>query len=105
MDVPEIDVEELARLRERGAVLVDVREPDEYETFHVPGAQLIPLADVPERIEEIPEDERVYVICATGGRSAKAVDYLNKQGYDTVNVVGGSKAWLEAGHPVEHGLA
>ena len=105
MDVPEIDVGELARLREAGVVLVDVREPDEYESFHVPGAQLIPLAEVPERIEEIPSDERVYVICAGGGRSAKAVDFLNKQGHDTVNVAGGSKAWLEAGHPVEHGPA
>jgi rhodanese-related sulfurtransferase len=105
MDVPEIDVEELARLRETGVTLVDVRQADEYEEFHVPGAQLIPLAEVPERIEEIPDDERVYVICAGGGRSAKAVDFLNRQGYDTVNVAGGSKAWREAGHPVEHGPA
>jgi rhodanese-related sulfurtransferase len=103
--VPEIDIDELARLREAGVVLVDVRQPDEYETVRVPGAQLIPLVDVPERIEEIPSDERVYVICAGGGRSAKAVEYLNNQGYDTVNVAGGTKAWLEAGHPVEHGPA
>jgi rhodanese-related sulfurtransferase len=86
-------------------ILVDVRGPDEFETVRVEGAQLIPLVDVPERIEEIPSDERVYVICATGVRSAKAVEYLNKQGYDTVNVAGGTKAWLEAGHPVEHGPA
>ncbi|MEY2404670.1 MAG: hypothetical protein QOD38_2221 [Acidimicrobiaceae bacterium] len=105
MDVPEIDVAELARLREGGVVLVDVRAPDEFESFHVPGAQLIPLADVPERIDEIPSDERVYVICLSGARSAKAVQYLNQQGYDTVNVAGGSKAWREAGHPVEHGSA
>ena len=105
MEVPEIGVEELARLRETGVVLVDVREPDEYESFHVPGAQLVPLSDVAERIEDIPSDERVYVICAVGNRSAKAVDYLNRQGYDTVNVAGGSNAWLEAGHPVEHGSA
>jgi rhodanese-related sulfurtransferase len=105
MDVPAIDIEELARLRETKIVLVDVREPDEFENFHVPGAQLIPLADVPERIEEIPDDQRVYVICATGARSGRAVEFLNKQGYDTVNVAGGSKAWLEAGHPVEHGPA
>jgi rhodanese-related sulfurtransferase len=105
MDVPEIDVDELARVRESGAVLVDVREPDEFDAFHVPGAHLIPLADVPERIEEIPDDERVYVICATGARSGRAVEFLNRQGYDTVNVAGGSKAWREAGHPVEHGPA
>ena len=105
MDVPVIDIDELARLRETGVVLVDVREPDEYENFRVPGARLIPLADVPERIEEIPDDQQVYVICATGARSARAVEFLNRQGYDTVNVAGGSKAWLEAGHPVEHGPA
>ena len=103
MDVPEIDIDELARLRETGIVLVDVRQPDEFERFRVPGAKLIPLADVPERVEEIPDDQRVYVICGSGGRSARAVEYLNKQGLDTVNVAGGSKAWLEAGLPVEHG--
>lgn len=105
MTVPEIDVAELARIRDEGVVLVDVREPDEFESFRVPGARLIPLADVPERIEEIPDDERVYVICATGARSARAVEFLNRQGYDTVNVAGGSKAWRDAGHSVEHGPA
>ena len=105
MDVPQIDIDELARLRDSGVVLVDVRQPDEFEEFHVPGATLIPLADVPERVEEIPDDQRVYVICGSGGRSARAVEFLNKQGLDTVNVAGGSKAWLEAGHPVEHGPA
>jgi rhodanese-related sulfurtransferase len=45
------------------------------------------------------------VICASGVRSAKAVEYLNRQGYDTVNVAGGSKAWMDAGLPVEHGPA
>lgn len=105
MDVPEIDIHELARLHESGVVLVDVRQPDEFEQFRVPGATLIPLAEVPERIEEIPSDRRVYVICAVGGRSARAVDFLNRQGFDTVNVAGGSKAWAEAGLPVEHGPA
>jgi len=101
--VPEIDIDELAERCEHGVVLIDVRNPDEYENFRVPGARLIPLPDVPERIEEIPEDETVYVICQTGSRSARAVEYLNRQGHDTVNVRGGSRAWLEAGRPVESG--
>ena len=105
MDVPEIDIDELARLRESGVVLIDVRQPDEFAAVRVPGAKLIPLVDVPERVEEIPDDERVYVICGSGGRSARAVDFLNRQGLDTVNVAGGTKAWLEAGLPVEHGPA
>jgi rhodanese-related sulfurtransferase len=103
MEVPEVGIDELAQLRQSGIVLVDVREPDEFEQARVPGATLIPLADVPERVEEIPDDQRVYVICASGPRSARAVEFLNRQGYDTVNVAGGTKAWLEAGLPVERG--
>jgi len=103
MAVPEIDIDELARLRAEGATLIDVRNPDEYDEFHVPGAVLIPLPEVPERVAEIPSDERVYVICKTGGRSAKAVEFLNEQGFDTVNVAGGSMAWAEAGQAVATG--
>jgi rhodanese-related sulfurtransferase len=105
MDVPEVDVDELARLSESGVTLVDVRQPSEYETVRIPGAQLIPLDELPERADEIPTDQRVYLICATGSRSGRAAEFLNAQGYDTVNVVGGTKAWFEAGFPVEHGPA
>ena len=101
--VPEIDVDELAERREQGVVLIDVRNPDEFESFRVPGARLIPLPEVPERIEEIPDGETVYVICLTGSRSARAVEFLNRQGHETVNVRGGSRAWMEAGRPVESG--
>jgi rhodanese-related sulfurtransferase len=105
MPVPEIDVAELARLREGGVPLIDVREPDEWEEFRVPGAQLLPLADVAERIDEVPTDGTLYVICGSGGRSAKAVEILRAQGIDAVNVAGGSRAWREAGNPVESGPA
>ena|SRR5258705_8549078 len=104
MAVPEIDVDELARLREGDVVLIDVRQEAEFEDFHVAGAQLIPLDQLVERAEEIPTDRKAYVICLTGSRSGRAVEFLNAQGYDTVNVVGGCKAWLEADFPVEHGL-
>ncbi len=103
MVVPEIDVTELPRLRESGAPLVDVREPDEWEEFRAPGAQLVPLGQVAERIDEIPSEGTVYVICKSGGRSAKAAELLRAQGIDAVNVAGGSLAWREAGFPVESG--
>jgi rhodanese-related sulfurtransferase len=103
MPVPEIDVQELAARREEGAALIDVRRPEEYEEFHVPGAQLLPLQELVERLEEVPSTAPVYVICKTGGRSAKAVELLNANGYDTVNVAGGSLAWVEAGLPVASG--
>ena len=102
-DVPAIDIDELAERLADGAPLIDVRQPDEYDEFHVPGARLIPLMDIPDRIGEVPSDSTVYVICGSGGRSARAVQFLNAHGLDTVNVSGGSKAWRAAGRPVEHG--
>jgi rhodanese-related sulfurtransferase len=103
MTVPEITIEELALKLAEGAPLIDVRQPDEYDAFHVPRAQLIPLADVPERVEEVPASGTVYVICGAGGRSAKAVEYLRRLDIDAVNVAGGSRAWVEAGHPTVTG--
>jgi rhodanese-related sulfurtransferase len=101
--VPEIDVAELAKVRAEGAPLIDVREPDEYTTAHVPGATLIPLATVPDNLERVPADGTVYVICAKGGRSLRAAEFYRAQGIDAVNVAGGTTAWIEAGEPVSTG--
>ncbi len=101
--VPEIDVAELARRRDAGAPVIDVRETDEWEEFRVPGAALIPLNEVPDRIDEVPTDRTVYVVCRSGGRSAKAVAFLRGHGLDAVNVAGGSLAWAEAGNVVDSG--
>jgi rhodanese-related sulfurtransferase len=104
MDVPEIDVAELARVREGGAALIDVREPDEYVAAHVPGATLVPLATVPDRLAEVPTEGTVYVICAKGARSLRAAEFYRAQGIDAVNVAGGTNAWVDAGHPFSSGL-
>ena len=101
MEVPEIDVVELAARREEGAPIIDVRRPEEYEEVRVPGVRLIPLPDVPERIDEVPTEGTVYVICATGVRSAKAAAHFRPIGIDAVNVAGGTVAWADAGLPVE----
>lgn len=101
MDIPEIDVAELAIRRAEGAPLVDVREDHEFAAAHVRGAQLIPLGQVAERIDEVPTEGTVYVICARGARSAKAVDHYRRQGIDAVNVAGGMLAWIDAGQPVD----
>ncbi|HKH04375.1 MAG TPA: rhodanese-like domain-containing protein [Acidimicrobiales bacterium] len=103
MEVPEIDVTELAEKRAAGAPLIDVREPDEYEDAHVPGAHLVPLGTVPERLDEVPTDTTVYVICAKGSRSMRAAEFYRQQGIDAVNVAGGTTAWVDAGHPVDTG--
>jgi len=102
MDVPEIDVDELARRHASGGAVLDVREPDEYEGGHVPGAVSIPLGEVPDRLGEVPEGE-VLVICAKGGRSLRAAEVLRSGGVDAVNVAGGTNAWVESGRPVVTG--
>jgi rhodanese-related sulfurtransferase len=97
VQVPEIDVEELEVVTADGRAVFDVREPDEYEEAHVPGARLVPLATVPDRLDEFPTDGPVYLICAAGGRSRRAAEFLRANGVDAINVAGGTKAWLAAG--------
>ncbi len=91
-----------AALRD-GAVLIDVREQHEYDAVRIPGAILIPLAQLPGRLNEIPADRDIYVHCRVGARSARAVDYLRAFGRpNSFNVTGGIDAWQHAGLPVEH---
>ncbi len=98
MSAPLVTVQELAAALDEGLVpLVDVRQPEEYQAAHVPGAKLIPLADVVARLGEIPTEGPVYVICQTGPRSQRAADYYRNLGIEAYNVDGGTKAWMEAG--------
>jgi rhodanese-related sulfurtransferase len=101
--IAEIRVEELKPLSDAGAVVVDVRMPDEYAEAHLPGALLIPLPEIPERHDEIPAADTVYVICRSGARSMKACEFLAGAGRDAINVAGGTMAWLEAGYPAATG--
>jgi rhodanese-related sulfurtransferase len=104
VSAPEITVEELAAAREAALVpLIDVRQPEEYEAGHVPGAKLIPLADVVARFGEVPTEGPVYVICGTGPRSQRAADYYRNRGIEAYNVAGGTKAWVDAGRETAHG--
>jgi rhodanese-related sulfurtransferase len=103
MDVPEIDVTQLAAERAAGASLIDVRQDHEFAEVHVPGAHHIPLGDLVERIDEVPTDGTIYVICAVGSRSAKAVEHLRSLGIDAVNVAGGTRGWVDAGLTTDQG--
>ena len=105
MSVPEIDVQTLAIERDAGRRIFDVREPDEYAEVRVPKAQLVPLARVPEEIDQFAGDDTVYIICRSGARSAKAVTFLRANGVDAVNVAGGTLAWIKAGLPTEAGAS
>ena len=97
MSVSEVTIEELESALHSGALLVDVREPDEYEAGHVPGAILVPLATVPSAIDQFSPDSTTYVICQSGARSYRACEFLVDQGLDAVNVEGGTMAWIISG--------
>lgn len=87
--IKSVTTEELqAKLKEK-PVILDVREPSEFKGGHIPGAKNIPLGTIGTYKEKGP----VYVICASGGRSARAVKMLTKQGVDAINVKGGMMMW------------
>lgn len=93
-DVPETSVTDLAD----DAVLLDVREQDEWDAGHAPGAVHVPLSEVPSRTGDLPETGGALpVVCRSGGRSGRAVQWLQQQGFDVVNVDGGMRAWAGAG--------
>ena len=80
------------------AVIVDVREQDEWDAGHAPNAIHIPLGELPARLDELPDtDDTVAVTCRSGGRSSRAVAWLTQQGFDVANLDGGMKAWESAG--------
>lgn len=95
-DIPQITVDQLPD----DAVILDVREDDEWQAGHIDGVKHIPLAEVPQRLDEVPEADTVYVFCRAGGRSARATGWLNDNGVNAVNVDGGMKAWESANKPM-----
>ena len=102
-DVPEIDIATLEQRMADGVLVIDVREDDEYLGGHIGSAVHIALGTVPDRVGELPADAPVLVVCAVGGRSARAVQFLRAQGIDATNVAGGTKAWAESGRPLVAG--
>jgi len=83
-------------------LMVDVRTPEEYAEGHIKGAKLIPLAELEQRLAELPKDKQLYVYCRSGRRSVSASEILARAGFSRVeNVLGGINAWSAAGYPVE----
>ena len=99
--IPEIDQNTFATRLAEGAYVVDVRESREYRPGHVPGALNVPLSLLPVRMNELPKDRPVYVICQAGGRSAQATVLMRAVGIDATSVAGGTGEWIESGRPVE----
>jgi rhodanese-related sulfurtransferase len=98
----EITVSDLALEIQANAYVLDVREEHEFEDGHVPTAHHIPLGVVPDRYLEIPQSEKILVICKSGRRSQVAADFLLSKGFDAVSVVGGTDGWIESGREVSY---
>ncbi len=99
---PTIDINELESLIAQDAVLVlDVRDPWEFTMGHVPDAIHIPMQELPARLAELNHDKPYAVICASGGRSQGATDFLIAKGFaGAVSVWGGTSAWARSGRPI-----
>lgn len=97
-----INVQEADEMMGDGAAVIDVREPHEYNSGHVPSASLIPVNSVYARREELPKDKDLIFVCAVGQRSALAAEMAAAAGLTRLfNLEGGTDAWLKAGMPAE----
>lgn len=91
------------RASAKAATLIDVRSPGEFAQGHVPGARNVPLSELSALVGAgaLPKDQELYLICEVGGRSDSAAKTLSGQGFQVVNVEGGTSAWRKAGLPLE----
>jgi rhodanese-related sulfurtransferase len=95
--VPTVTVPDVPAELPQNTVLLDVREQDEWDAGHAPNAQHIPMSELAGRLEELPAEQEVLVICRSGGRSARVTAYLNANGWDARNVDGGMQQWAATG--------
>ena len=84
--------------------VLDVRNPDEFAAGHIPGAKLIPLPQLPQRMDDVKLSHRVYVVCESGSRATQAAHHLALRGYDAQPMAGGMSAWRSAGLPTVPGM-
>jgi DMSO/TMAO reductase YedYZ molybdopterin-dependent catalytic subunit/glyoxylase-like metal-dependent hydrolase (beta-lactamase superfamily II) len=98
--VPEIGARAAKALIESGALMLDVREPGEWQAGHVPQASHLPMGQVLEHRSDLPQDRRIVVVCRSGGRSAAITESLRAWGLDAVNLASGMSAWAAAGLPI-----
>jgi rhodanese-related sulfurtransferase len=95
--IPEVEVDEARRRTGDGALLLDVREPDEWAAGHAPEAVHIPMGEITEGRDRLPTDRPILAICRSGARSARVTAALVTWGFDAANVAGGMQAWAATG--------
>ncbi|MFL6164525.1 MAG: rhodanese-like domain-containing protein [Jatrophihabitantaceae bacterium] len=100
MQTPEVTATEAVELVGAGAILLDVREQDEWDAGHAPQATHLAMSELNARVEELPRDVQVVCVCHIGGRSSMVANALNQAGWRALNLTGGMRAWQAAGLPV-----
>ena len=100
---PQIDVQTTSTVYERDDIfMLDVREQWEYDEGHIPDITLIPMGDIPNRLDELPRDKEIIVTCRSGNRSGQITALLQSNGFTNIhNMQGGILAWESAGLPVD----
>lgn len=99
--IEEVDPPQAQSEHQAGALLVDVREPHEYEAGHAPGARLIPLGQLSREIPNLPRTGEILFMCRSGSRSGRATEIAGQAGLRAKNVRGGMISWSRHGLPVE----
>ena len=100
----EISVAEALAKRDAGAFILDVRQPEEWNEAHIPDATLIPLDQLAARVNELPKDQEIVVVCRSGNRSAQGRDIVLDAGFTRVtSMAGGLNQWKAAGYPTISG--
>ncbi len=87
----------------RPPFILDVRQPEEFKSGHIPNAVLVPLSDLSQQINRLPKDVDILTVCRSGARSSAAARQLAEQGFRVVNLRGGMMAWEGAGYKVKRG--
>jgi rhodanese-related sulfurtransferase len=101
MSVREVSPNEAFELLDGEALLIDVREVSEWDAGHAPMASLIPLAELPDHLDELPRDRLIVCACRSGARSHRAALFLHENGFDAVNLAGGMMSWFAEDLPLE----
>jgi rhodanese-related sulfurtransferase len=100
----EISVADAVAKRDGGAFILDVRQPEEWNETHIPDSTLIPLDQLAARVNELPKDQEIVVVCRSGNRSAQGRDILLEAGFTNVtSMAGGLNQWKAAGYPTVSG--
>ncbi len=102
ISAPDITVQEAYGLYQEGVFFLDVREQSEWDSFHIPNTTLIPLGELPNRLNELSTDQPIVVVCRTGNRSPEGRDILLAAGFTNVtSMTGGVTEWSNLGYPIE----